>query len=446
MLVAGVLLVSLGPASADVSPALSPHFPKPVALTPNVEFWKRIYTEHGVGDFVLHDRENLSAIYAVVRVPETANQIRADQLAKPEVDRVRAKYRELLLRLADGIAPEDLDADGRAVARMWGCPCAPDSLRRAADNIRVQQGLREKVDEGLQRARGLLPRIVPILKRHDVPVELAALPLIESAYNPAAYSKAGAAGLWQFMRSTGKQYALVKGRKDYRRDPLRATEAAARLLRNNYETLGSWPLAITAYNHGHVGIQAASSAVGSKAIEDIVASYRGPRFGFASRNFYAGFLAALDVLHPYLAGHARPHEAKERRRGAQQAAVASRPSRVPAVSRPEPAALPAVPGSPQPAETGAPLAPLAPVEGPQVADDGPGEAERPIDDGAPADDSLPVEHAIAPTDVVVAAEVSPPATEIPPDPVAERGPAPDAPPPDVPAEVSEADTAEAASP
>ncbi|RPI06136.1 MAG: lytic transglycosylase domain-containing protein, partial [Zetaproteobacteria bacterium] len=262
ILVAGVLLVPPRPAAADVGHALSPHFPKPVALAPNVEFWKRIYTEHGVGDFVLHDRENLSVIYAVVRVPEATNQIRAEQLAKPEVERVREKYRELLLRLADGAAPEDLGADARAVARMWGCPCAPDNLRRAAENIRVQQGLREKVDEGLQRARGLLPRIVPILKRHDVPVELAALPLIESAYNPAAYSKAGAAGLWQFIRSTGKQYSLVKGRRDYRRDPVRATEAAARLLRNNYETLGSWPLAITAYNHGHVGIQAASSAVG----------------------------------------------------------------------------------------------------------------------------------------------------------------------------------------
>jgi hypothetical protein len=86
---------------------------------------------------------------------------------------------------------------------------------------------------------------------------------------------------------------------------MRATEAAARLLRNNYETLGSWPLAIVAYNHGHAGIQAASAAVGSNAIEDIVARYTGPRFGFASKNFYAEFLAALDVVHPLLGGRGK---------------------------------------------------------------------------------------------------------------------------------------------
>ena len=317
-----LLLVSPRPAATDVGPSQHPHFPKPAALTPNVAFWKGIYTEHGVGDFVLHDRDNLGVIYGVVRVAEQASQIRAEQLAKPEFDRARERYRETLLLLADGAIPEDLGPEGRRVADLWGCPCAPDSLRRAADNIRVQQGLREKVDEGLRRARGLLPKIVTILQRHDVPVELAALPLVESTYNPSAYSKAGAAGLWQFIRSTGKQYALVRGRRDHRRDPVRATEAAARLLRNNYEVLGSWPLAIVAYNHGHAGIRAASAAVGSKAIEDIVARYNGPRFGFASKNFYAEFLAALDVVHPLLGGHDKPLKAKGRRQqSTQQAAI-----------------------------------------------------------------------------------------------------------------------------
>jgi hypothetical protein len=290
-------------------------------LAPNVAFWKQVYTEHGVGDFVLHDRDHLGVIYAVIRVPENGNQFRAVALAKPEIERARGEYRDILLRLADGVPSEELGADGRRVASMWGCPCAPDRLRRAAENIRAQQGLREKVEEGLHRAQSLLPRIVTILRKHDVPVELAALPLVESTFNPKAYSKAGAAGLWQFIRSTGKQYSLVTRKQDHRRDPLRATEAAAKLLRNNYEALGSWPLAIVAYNHGHAGIQTASSVVGSTAIEDIIARYDGPRFGFASKNFYAEFLAALEVVHPYLVGHGKPPAAKKRPHGTQHAAL-----------------------------------------------------------------------------------------------------------------------------
>ncbi|MBI3122246.1 MAG: lytic transglycosylase domain-containing protein [candidate division NC10 bacterium] len=191
------------------------------------------------------------------------------------------------------------------MAQARGCPCPAEVLYRAAANIRVQQGLREKVDEGMQRARGLLPRILSILRRHNVPEELAALPLVESTFNPQARSKAGAVGLWQFIRSTGKRYLSIPRGRDDRRHPIRATEAAARLLRHNYEALGSWPLAIIAYNHGREGILSARAAVGSSAIEEIIARYTGPRFGFASKNFYAEFLAALELVHPTILEHSR---------------------------------------------------------------------------------------------------------------------------------------------
>jgi hypothetical protein len=400
ILVGILLLVPPRPAAADVSHALNPHFPKPVALAPNVAFWKQVYTEHGVGDFVLHDRDNLGVLYGVVRVAEKMNQARAEQLAKPEIERARDKYRNILLRLAEGATPEELGPEGRAVATMWGCPCAPDNLRRVAENIRVQQGLREKVDEGLRRARGLLPKIVSILQRHEVPIELAALPLVESTYNAAAYSKAGAAGLWQFIRSTGKQYSLVTRRRDHRRDPVRATEAAARLLRNNYEALGSWPLAIVAYNHGHAGVQAASSAVGSKAIEDIIARYDGPRFGFASRNFYAEFLAALDVVHPFLAGHGKTLAAKDRRRNVRQASIPVQPPPVAIVAPPAPpVAAPA--DVEQPTDAPVPPADASPIEHPIVPEASSETADLPAPPAAasvPVEAERPIEAAVPPVD------------------------------------------------
>jgi membrane-bound lytic murein transglycosylase D len=231
-------------------------------------------------------------------------------LARSEIQRLRAKHQDLLTKLAAGVPPEELGPEAESVSQAWGCPCPSDVLLRAADNIRVQQGLRQKVGEGLRRARKLLPRILAILREHKLPMELAALPMVESSYDPQAYSKAGAVGLWQFIRSTGKQYLTITRKRDDRRDPIRATEAAAHFLRHNYEALGSWPLAIIAYNHGREGILTARAAVGSSAIEEIIARYTGPRFGFASRNFYAEFLAALEVVRPVILEHTQPSNAR----------------------------------------------------------------------------------------------------------------------------------------
>ena len=134
-----------------------------------------------------------------------------------------------------------------------------------------------------------------VLEQHGVPEEIAALPHVESSFNPAAYSKVGAAGLWQFMPSTAKRFMRVDGVVDERLDPYSATEAAANLMLYNYRLLGSWPLAVTAYNHGPGGLRRAQEELGTSDIAVIVKRYQGATFGFASRNFYVAFLAALEV-------------------------------------------------------------------------------------------------------------------------------------------------------
>jgi membrane-bound lytic murein transglycosylase D len=118
---------------------------------------------------------------------------------------------------------------------------------------------------------------------------------VESSFNPAAYSKVGAAGLWQFLRSTGRRFLRIDAAVDERLDPFRETEAAAQLLAYNYRLLGTWPLAITAYNHGAAGMLRAREQLGTTDIVRIVRDYHSPTFGFASRNFYVSFLAALAV-------------------------------------------------------------------------------------------------------------------------------------------------------
>jgi membrane-bound lytic murein transglycosylase D len=118
---------------------------------------------------------------------------------------------------------------------------------------------------------------------------------VESSFNPLAYSHAGAAGLWQFMPSTGARYMRIDRAVDERYDPWRASEAAAALMRDNYRTTGSWPLAITSYNHGAGGMMRAVRQLGTRDIAVIIDRYQSETFGFASKNFYTSFLAATDV-------------------------------------------------------------------------------------------------------------------------------------------------------
>jgi membrane-bound lytic murein transglycosylase D len=101
--------------------------------------------------------------------------------------------------------------------------------------------------------------------------------------------------MWQFLRSTAQRFMRVDYVVDERLDPYAATYGAMELLEFNHNVLGTWPLALTAYNHGANGIARAVRDVGSDDIGQIIEEYQGPRFGFASRNFYPQFLAALQI-------------------------------------------------------------------------------------------------------------------------------------------------------
>jgi membrane-bound lytic murein transglycosylase D len=184
-------------------------------------------------------------------------------------------------------------------------------LGQAAEDLRWQLGQSDRFRAGLVRAGAWEPHIGEVLANLGLPAEIAALPHVESSFDPYAYSKVGAAGLWQFMRSTGRRFMRIDTAVDERLDPYRATEAAAQLLSYNYRLLGSWPLAITAYNHGAEGMRRAREQLGTDDIVRIVREYHSPSFGFASRNFYVSFLAALSVSQnpdKYFGGLQQTHE------------------------------------------------------------------------------------------------------------------------------------------
>lgn len=264
-------------------------FPRPANLEPNVQFWVDAFTAYSYRDFVIHDRDQVWKVYQVLHLPGSGPP------SSEQVEWVnaylKAKYSNLLTGLAAGRKPQG--ADERQVAELFrGEPL--DHYAAAADNLRVQQGLREQFREGLLRARNYQPTMERIFRAAGLPVELAVMASVESGYHTSAHSKAGAVGMWQFTRGTGRKYLKITPRYDERLHPFRATKAAAELLRHNYETLGSWPLAITAYNYGTYGMARAAEIYGSDFLA-IVKNFNGPRFGFASRNYYAEFLAALQV-------------------------------------------------------------------------------------------------------------------------------------------------------
>ena len=136
------------------------------------------------------------------------------------------------------------------------------------------------------------PLFEDALARYDLPYELCYLAVIESALNPSVRSHAGAAGLWQFMPSTGKLYGLeINSLVDERLDPIRATDAACRFLKALYNTFGDWNLAIAAYNCGPGNINKAIHRSGKRDFWSIY-----PYLPRETRSYLPLFIAASYVL------------------------------------------------------------------------------------------------------------------------------------------------------
>ncbi len=231
-------------------------FPVLEGLEPAVEFWKRIFTEFTSKQLVFFDPFEPTRIYKVV---EAGDDRRVRRLIKAEKKKIAA---------AHGVVE---------------------------DRVRAQRGIKERFVDGLIRSGRYMDQVQHVFREMYLPVELSYLPLVESSFNIHARSRAGAVGMWQFMRATGKNFLRIDRHIDERKDPLESTRAAAQLLSRNYHLLGNWPLAITAYNHGEEGLLRAIKQTGSRDLTEIIRSYQSRSWGFASKNFYAEFLAAVEV-------------------------------------------------------------------------------------------------------------------------------------------------------
>jgi membrane-bound lytic murein transglycosylase D len=285
------------------APWLNYRFTVPPELRTNVDFWKSVYTKYTSDQVIIHHKDRLDIIYTVLDfsyLNNSRHSYRAQKrIKRNKISEAKRKYRNILKKLAKpNLKLAKLSAEERRVYELFSSIKGRHKFRDAAGwrKIRSQVGQRDRFIQGMINSGLYMREIEKIFARYRLPQELTLLPFVESFFSPEAHSNDGAVGIWQFIRSTGRLYLRIDSVVDERRDPYKASEAAARLLLNNYKKLGYWPLAITAYNHGSQGMKRAVKKTGSTHLPTIIKKYRSRKFGFASKNFYAEFLAVLEIV------------------------------------------------------------------------------------------------------------------------------------------------------
>ena len=300
-MLSAVLGMALGALAADAASSEldGDLFPVSAKLRPNIGFWVSIYSGYVSDQAVLHDERHLDVVYRVVELADLkSSEPSALRLAKLRTERIEDAREEVIASLeslASGTGAEDPET--QRIRALWdGKMGGSDDFAAASRRVRMQIGLSDRFAEAIVRSGRYLAHIERALKAERVPTVLSRLPFVESMFVSSARSKVGASGAWQFMPGTARLYLQMGSAVDSRIDPILAASGAGRMFRHDYEALGSWPLVITAYNHGRSGVSRAVDRVGTTDLGEIVERYRAPRFGFASRNFYAEFVAAVEVF------------------------------------------------------------------------------------------------------------------------------------------------------
>ena len=270
-------------------------FPVHGIVASKVEFWQKIFSYYDSMTMLVHDSYRVDLVLDIIdfRKSKYASNLTWQQRQKYAQKYVK-RYRKALRRFKT----YKLKARkfGKIEQRIYAIYRNDLSLILAGKaKLRSQTGLRDTFIEAIKRAKQFMPHMEEIFAQHKLPKELVRLTFVESMFNHRARSKVGAAGVWQFMPNTAREFLHLNSLVDERISPLKATKAAAKLLRRNYRKLKTYPLAITAYNQGVGNIHRAVKELNTRDIDVIIRKYQGKSFGFAGRNFYSEFMATNRV-------------------------------------------------------------------------------------------------------------------------------------------------------
>lgn len=284
-------------------------FNVPPGLEKNVKFWIDIYSKYSTDKGVLHDTENIDSIYTELtftsitqrgNLNEVQKEIMRKKLVKQEKKRIVAIL-EKLQKIHKKWKPDQALNLSEEEQKIWDYFKNIDEKNKFSEaakknRLRFQLGQKDRIVQGIYFSGRYLEDFEKIFREANVPMELTRLVFVESSFNVLARSKVGASGLWQIMPKTGKPFMMINDAIDKRNHPIEAAKTAAKLLKINYKMLESWPLAATGWNHGPSGILKLTKKYKTRELGELVDNtVTKKRFGFASRNFYASFLAVLEV-------------------------------------------------------------------------------------------------------------------------------------------------------
>lgn len=269
-------------------------FALPKNLEPGFNFWKDVYSKYDSNQVVFYIMDRPEIRLDVLDLPKVPNEISAPKY-RADVQKRMVEITDALNKLTSKEKPKDLSPLEQKIAEIL----KKNSLDNESDlvkRLRSQSGLKSQFGLGLKLSGRYIDEVKAVLVSQGLPAELVALVFVESLWNLNAVSHAGASGPWGFVRDTALRSGIFVNRfTDERLDPVVAAYGAAQFLKKAKEGLGEWPLAITAYNYGYAGMLRAVSALETKDIAKVIAEHESPIFGYASKNYYLEFLAALHV-------------------------------------------------------------------------------------------------------------------------------------------------------
>lgn len=286
----------------DLKDRVSEEFSVAPTLIPRVAFWFDIYTKYGFQHRVIHHQDfpwwiaEIVDVGEVLAAPSRAlwmNYEKAERISRAKLNEKRNLFKKMAQKIKRNQKfSETEEVWFQKIKLLPGDPAK--NLALLPGKLRFQTGQRNFFMDGLKRSTRYLEFMEKIFVSHNLPKELSRLPLVESSFNLEAGSKVGALGVWQLMPEVSQKFIMVSNKIDERKSPYKATYVAAWLFKENYKILrGSWPLVVTAYNHGPGGLKRAVKKLKTDDIATIIAKNNAGAFGFASENFYCSFLAAL---------------------------------------------------------------------------------------------------------------------------------------------------------
>ncbi|MBO69198.1 MAG: hypothetical protein CL398_12950, partial [Acidiferrobacteraceae bacterium] len=294
-------------AAKEESPKLicSKAFPCPPEIIARVYFWIDVYSRWNSNDAIFHDSEHPSRVYKVA-VGENCGVAAESSSIEARKHVIASELHSLASRLR--VSHTGLSPRQSSLLSLFPSKSAHE-IEIAADRIRCQSGNRDRFRQALDRYSRYSALVIPVLRDAGLPADIKYLPFVESLYSPVAYSRSGAAGLWQIMPATAKELGLkLTAELDERLDPELASKAAARYFVRSFHALMAAakkiepdstptmvsPFIVTSYNYGINGMRRAIEQHGPDYVS-VVNNHRSPAFQVAVKNFYASFLAARHV-------------------------------------------------------------------------------------------------------------------------------------------------------